>query len=124
QLTTDRQFVTKSLAGTRVLFDGVPSPMVYSIAGQVSAVGPYRVNGRITTSLQVEYNGRTSNAVTMNVVSTVPGIFTLDSSGRGHGAILNEDYKVNGASRPAAWNSVVMVYATGGGQTTPESEDG
>jgi GH35 family endo-1,4-beta-xylanase len=46
------------VADTRVLFDGNPSPLVYSINGQVSAVVPYGVSG--TTQVQVEYQGATS----------------------------------------------------------------
>jgi uncharacterized protein (TIGR03437 family) len=124
QLTPDRQFITKSLSGTRVLFDGVPAPIIYTTAGQVSAIVPYAVSARTTTDLQVEYNGRTSNRITVDVVPSRPGIFTIDSSGRGVGAVLNQDYQVNGLSAPAVKGSVVVVYATGGGQTVPTAEDG
>jgi uncharacterized protein (TIGR03437 family) len=124
QLTADAQFVTKSLSGTRVLFDGVPAPIIYTTAGQVSAIVPYAVSARGTTDLQVEYNGRTSNRITLDVVASRPGIFTIDSSGRGVGAVLNQDSQVNGLSAPAVKGSVVVVYATGGGQTVPTAEDG
>ena len=84
QLTADRQFVAKSVSGTRVLFDGVPAPIIYTTAGQVSAVVPYAVSGRATTDLQVEYNGRTSNRVTLNVAPSSPGICS-GSVGNGEG---------------------------------------
>jgi uncharacterized protein (TIGR03437 family) len=124
ELTPDGQSISKSLSGTRVLFDGVASPLVYTIAGQVSTIVPYGVTGRRSTELQVEYNGRLSNRVTLDVVPAAPGIFTLDASGRGLGAILNQDNKVNGAATPAAKGSVIILYATGAGQTNPASEDG
>ncbi len=124
QLTVDRQYVTKSLAGTRVLFDGVASPMIYTLAGQVSAIAPYPLAGRATTQVQVEYNGQLSNAVTLAVAPSAPGVFTVGSSGQGQAAVLNQDYTVNGPSNPAARGSVVAIYATGGGQTTPDGDDG
>ena len=124
QLTPDRQFVTKLVSGTRVLFDGVPAPIIYTTAGQVSAVVPYALSGRATTDLQVEYDGRASNRVTLNVAPSSPGIFTIDSSGRGLGAALNQDNYVNSAATPASKGSVVVVYATGAGQTLPAGEDG
>ena len=124
QLTADGLFLTKALANTRVFFDGVPAAMIYTVAGQVSAVVPYAVNGRSTTDLQVEYNGRLSNGVTIDVAPSAPGIFTLDSSGGGQGAILNQNSQVNGPQATAAPGSVIVIYATGGGQTNPESEDG
>ena len=124
QLTSDQQWVTASLAGTRVLFEGVPSPMVSTSASQASAVVPYSVAGRSTTEVLVEYEGRTSNRITLPVAPSVPGIFTVDSSGRGQGAILNQDYTLNGASNPAPKGSVIILYGAGGGQTTPAGEDG
>ena len=51
-------------------------------------------------------------------------IFTMDASGRGVGAILNEDYSPNGTNRPARRGSVIILYATGAGQTDPGSVDG
>ena len=124
ELTPDRQSITKTLGGTRVLFDGVAVPMLYSLAGQVSAIAPFGISGRRTIDLQVEYNGRSSNRVTLEVQPTAPGIFTMDASGKGVGAILNEDYQPNGAGRPARRGDVIILYATGAGETDPASIDG
>jgi uncharacterized protein (TIGR03437 family) len=98
--------------------------MIYTSQRQTSAVVPYGVAGRTTTEIAVEYEGRTSNRIALPVTPSAPGIFTLDSSGSGQGAVLNEDYTVNGPSKPARAGSVVVIYATGGGQTTPGAEDG
>lgn len=124
QLAEDGRRITTSLGGTRVLFDVVAAPMIYTSASQISAIVPNPVGGRSTTELQVEYEGRVSNRITLSVAASAPGIFTLDASGRGQGAILNQDYSVNGPASPAAKGSVVMIYGTGAGRTTPDSEDG
>ncbi len=124
ELTADRLSITKSIGGTRVLFDGVAAPMLYSLAGQVSAIAPFGVAGRRSVEMQVEYSGRMSNRITLGVEPAVPGIFTMDASGSGLGAILNEDYQGNSASRPARRGGVIVLYATGAGQTDPGSVDG
>jgi uncharacterized protein (TIGR03437 family) len=96
--------------------------MIYAVANQITAVVPFSVTGRESTTVQVEYNGQLSNRVVVPVAPTAPGVFTLDSSGQG--AILNQDWRVNGVSAPAASGSVVTIFATGAGQTIPAGDDG
>jgi uncharacterized protein (TIGR03437 family) len=116
--------VTNSLAGTQVLFDGVAAPMVYTRNDQVSAIVPYGVAGKSNTEVQVIYNGLKSSSTTMPVQAAHPAIFTLDATGIGPGAILNQDTSINAAANPAARLSVVAIYATGGGATNPQLADG
>ncbi|MBZ5582674.1 MAG: hypothetical protein LAQ30_10830, partial [Acidobacteriia bacterium] len=110
--------VSTTAGGTRVLFDGAPAPMIYALGGQVSAVVPFAVQGKQSTQVQVEYLGAPSNPISVGVTATAPAVFSLDSTGRGQGAVLNEDNSVNGAAHPAARNSVLQIYATGGGAMT------
>ena len=124
QLTPDKQFITTSLANTRVLFDGVASPIIYSLAQQISAIVPYAVAGQSTTAVEVEYNGILSNQIEMPVSTSAPGVFSSLSTGQGQGAVLNQDYTVNGPSHPAPVGSVLIIYATGAGQTSPPGQDG
>jgi len=116
--------LTTTLGGTQVLFDGVPAPMIYSLKTQVSAIAPYGLAGKTSTKVQVSYNGGVSDAITVPVRDSTPAIFTLDSSGLGPGAILNQDYNVNSSSVPAARGSVVSIYANGGGAVDPAVTDG
>jgi uncharacterized protein (TIGR03437 family) len=113
-----------TLGGTRMLFDGVPAPIVYTVQNQFSAVVPYAVAGKPSTQVQIEYRGTRSAPVTLQLVSASPAIFTLDSSGRGAGAILNQDSSVNSPANPARIGSVVSIFATGEGQTSPAGIDG
>ena len=110
--------VNTTLGGTRVLFDGVPAPLIYTVENQLSAVVPYAVAGKPSTQVQVEYRGTRSVPVTLQVTPASPAIFTLDSSGRGAGAILNQDSSVNSPANPASIGSVVSIFATGEGQTS------
>jgi len=73
----------------------------------------------------LEYLGVVSPAVTLPVAAVAPGVFTLNSSGKGQGAILNAaDESVNTAANPAAPNDWVSIFATGAGATTPAGVDG
>lgn len=116
--------VTNSLAGTQVLFDGVAAPMIYTLKGQVSAVVPYTLAGKTSTQVQVQFQGSVSNTLTVPVRAATPAIFSLDSTGVGPGAILNQDNSLNSTGNPAARLSVIAIYCTGGGITTPASTDG
>jgi uncharacterized protein (TIGR03437 family) len=119
-----RGYVSTDLGGMEVLFDGVQAPMIYALAGQVSCVVPYEVSGKSSTQVQVSYQGQLSDSVTEPVADAVPGVFTINSSGSGPGAIVNQDGTLNSASNPAAIGSTVSVYATGEGQTNPAGVDG
>jgi uncharacterized protein (TIGR03437 family) len=112
------------LAGTRVLFDGVASPLIYVSSTKTSAVVPYGVGGRVSTRVQVEYQGVRSDAIEFRVVDSQPGIFTIDASGRGPGAILNQNFSLNSNANPASRGAYVMIYATGEGLVTPAVADG
>ena len=116
--------VDTTLGGARVLFDGQPGPMIYASDRQVSAVVPYGVSGKTKVNIEVEYRGGRSNAIPALVTRTYPGIFTLNASGTGAGAILNEDLRINSASAPAARGSTIAIYATGEGVTNPTGVDG
>jgi uncharacterized protein (TIGR03437 family) len=117
-----RGYVSNSLAGTQVFFDGVAAPLIYTSSSQMSVVVPYEVAG--STQVHVVYQGQSSNVVRVPVTAVFPGIFTVDSSGHGQGAIVNQDGTVNSQTNPAPAGSIVFVYATGEGQTNPAGVDG
>jgi uncharacterized protein (TIGR03437 family) len=116
--------VSTLLSDTQVLFDGVAAPLIYVSENQVAAVVPYSVAAKSATVIQVAYKGLTTNAATLSIADTAPALFSANSSGKGPGAILNEDGSVNSARSPARRGSVVMLFGTGVGQTTPAGVDG
>src|ERR1039458_2754833 len=89
------------LSNTQVLFDGTAAPLLYAMAGQVSAIVPFGIAGKTTTQVQYIYQGVASNTVTVPVKPANPGLFTLDSSGRGAGAVLDLAYRVISKDNPA-----------------------
>jgi uncharacterized protein (TIGR03437 family) len=72
----------------------------------------------------VKYLGQTSNGYLLTSATTVPGLFAQNSQGSGPGAILNQDNSVNGPGNAAAKGSIVQVFMTGEGQTSPASVTG
>jgi uncharacterized protein (TIGR03437 family) len=121
---TPQGTVSTQVGETRVLFDGVPAPIVYALAGQTSVIVPYAVQGNPITQMVIEYQGRRSDPVTLDVTRAAPGIFSANSSGTGSGAILNSNFSLNTASNPAAKGSFVVLFGTGEGSTNPPGIDG
>jgi uncharacterized protein (TIGR03437 family) len=120
--------ITTELAGARVLFDGVAAPLIYVSASQINAIVPYSVAGQTTTEVQVESAGAWSNMVTLDVAEASPGIFTVTQAGSGQAAALNVEadgsLTVNNAANAVGRGGVVVLYATGEGQTSPAGVDG
>jgi uncharacterized protein (TIGR03437 family) len=116
-------FYPTQLIGTSVLFNGVAAPLLYTSATQVAAVAPYGVTGP-TVQVTVTYQGQTSVPATVQVFAAAPGLFTVDGTGAGQAAAINQDGTINSASNPAPLGTVISLYATGGGQISPAGVDG
>ncbi|MBI3694445.1 MAG: hypothetical protein HY238_06360 [Acidobacteria bacterium] len=123
RITSAGRFDT-TLADTQVLFDNIAAPLIYVFEKQVSAIVPYSLANKSSTLVQLVYRGRRSNPVLLALAPASPALFTANASGTGPGAILNQDYSLNTASNPAPKDSIVMLYATGEGQTDPAGVDG
>jgi uncharacterized protein len=89
---------------TAVSFNGVPAPVLYRSPTQINALVP-DVFRSFTTEVRVG-----QFAYTMPVQSSAPGLFR---------PILNQDYSVNSATRPAPRDSTVMLWGTGAGVSGP-----
>ena len=118
------QYSVDSLGGARVLFDGVAAPLVYAESGRICAIVPYRVTGKTTTEVVVEYQGKRSAPVELPVVPSAPALFTLDATGVGQAAMLNETGCCNSVRNPAVRGSVASLYATGEGFPLPGAPQG
>jgi uncharacterized protein (TIGR03437 family) len=118
--------LSNNVAGTQILFNGIAAPLIYVRADQLAAIVPNAVANLSKTSTQPQvnvqavFNGQRGAGTFLGVVDTKPGLFTLDDSGRGPGAILNQDASVNSAANPAARGSIVVLYGTGQGLTNPD----
>lgn len=136
----DSTRVATTLAGTRVLFNGIAAPVIYTSASQICTVVPYDVGSTAvlvpadatassvpnasSAVVQVEYQGQLSDLFLVALGVSSPGVFTLTANGRGPAVAYNEDGSLNIAASPAHPGSVITFYATGEGQTSPSGIDG
>ncbi|MEO8594794.1 MAG: hypothetical protein ABI759_15860 [Candidatus Solibacter sp.] len=110
--------------GGAVLVNGVPAPLLYTSSGQVNAVVPYEAGASGIAHVKVDVAGVGSGEWGVPLAPAAPAIFTIGASGEGPGAILNQDSTVNSAANPAARGSVVQIFGTGQGITSPPSLTG
>lgn len=112
------------LGGVRVLFDGVPAPLLYAQSTQVNAVAPFALNPGGSVTVTVEREGTPVGTIALETAEAVPGLFTAGGSGMGPAAALDETGRAVTAENPARRGSVVTLTATGLGRTDPQPEDG
>jgi uncharacterized protein (TIGR03437 family) len=110
-----------SFGGVEITFDGVAAPILYASSGQVNLITPGSLSGKTSTEVCAVVNGIAQNCFTMAVAATGPGFFL---SASGYAAAVNQDGTVNSQENPAVPGSVISLYATGLGTTTPELADG
>jgi uncharacterized protein (TIGR03437 family) len=111
----DFRYTREPLGGTRVLVDGIAAPIVYTVRGETQVIVPDQVADRAAVRLVLEYRGIRSAPVILPIAPAAPGIFTLDGSGTGQAAMLNEAGCCNSPRNPARRGSVVELYGTGEG---------
>jgi len=111
--------------GTTVLVNGIPAPILYSSAGQVSALVPFGIQSA-QAQVSVSYEGQISAPLVAQVVAAAPSLFTLNFSGTGQAAAINQDATgtVNGPSHPASAGEFISLYGTGGGALASAATDG
>jgi uncharacterized protein (TIGR03437 family) len=108
----------------RVTLGGVPVPLLYADGGQINGQIPFELTPGTTVSLVVSVRGVAAPPDEVTVAPAQPGIFTLDQSGTGQGAILNTSFELVDAARPAAAGEIVQVFCTGLGTAAPAVASG
>lgn len=102
-------------AGGRLLIDGSPAQLLATSDNQWTGVAPASIGSQPRVSLQAEVNGVLGAVVPISVVAAAPAIFTMDASGRGQAAALNQTGELNTAFSPANPGSVIVFYVSGAG---------
>jgi uncharacterized protein (TIGR03437 family) len=119
--------VARTLAGTRVLFDGMAAPLTFAQQDQINAVVPSGVRPfQSSTKMEILRDEVVIAEIYLTPVSAVPEIFVSEASSGAvaHAAALNQDGTINSRQNPAPAGSVVAIFATGLGPTSPPSDDG
>jgi uncharacterized protein (TIGR03437 family) len=117
-----------TISGSTVYFDKLPAPVLYSSESETLVVVPFGLAGRSTTKVTVVAAAGTSTPTDMTVAATNPSLFTSDSSGYGLASAQNVGAggrtTVHSRGNPAAPGTVVTLFATGLGVTSPALTDG
>jgi uncharacterized protein (TIGR03437 family) len=116
--------IATQLAGTQVLIEGVPAPVLYTSDGRVNTVIPFSLYGYPKLLVQVAYNGNPSDAVALTMSQSAPIIFTNSATSPPVPIVINQDGSVNSPSNPAAPGSIISFYGSGFGLTSPAGIDG
>lgn len=114
-------YVDKSLGGFSVTVDGTAAAMVYASQNQITVQVPYEVDTTGVPSKTkniVVTNGSITANGTVDIAPTAPGIFTVDASGAGQAAALNQDGTLNSSTNAEKIGKVVVLYLTGEGLYT------
>jgi uncharacterized protein (TIGR03437 family) len=119
-----QQHVPTSVAGTRVLYNGAPGPVLYAQDHQVNAIVPFSVQAGTSLTVEVEYLGRKQPGLTTAVTATQPDFFTGNSSGSGSAVAFNQNGTPNSDANSAHAGEIVTVFVTGLGVTVPASVAG
>jgi uncharacterized protein (TIGR03437 family) len=122
--TPDNGKIDNTLDDTEVMFNGVPAPLIYVSANQINAIVPYSVASNAVVNLTVSHAGVVSVSTVLSVTDTSPAIFSVNQTGNGQGAILNQNSSGNSQNNPAPKGSTVSIYATGEGVLTPQPATG
>ena len=110
-----------SLGGVSVTVNGVAAPLFFVSTGQINFQIPWQA-GSATVPVVVTVNGLISNTATLALASAGPGIFTINSSGSGQGAIQIANTTTFAApsgsipgvtAQPVARGQYITVYCSG-----------
>jgi uncharacterized protein (TIGR03437 family) len=104
---------------------GTLAPLLFVGPSQINfQVPPGIAPGEVAAQIRGP-DGKARETGTVRVGTSWPGIFTFLMNGKGQGAVLNQDNSQNGdpqnfvGVKPAARGSVIQIFATGAGETTP-----
>lgn len=105
-----------TLAGTRVELDGVALRLQFVSPTQINAYAPPVLTAGTRVTLSVRVDQQSSTPKSLLVLTSAPGL--LVSSGS-HASAVNQDFGINSETTPGQPGSIVQIYMSGGGNTTP-----
>lgn len=117
--------ISTSLGGVEVDFDGLAAPLLSARSDRIEAIVPYYpLEGDFVANVQVFYDGNATGVFPAVIQLAIPAVFSMDGSGQGQAAVLNEDGTLNSPSNRALKGSVVSIFCTGLGAVVNPPGDG
>lgn len=114
----------KTLGGLSLKLGSLDVPLFYASPGQVNAQIPFEVAENTTLQLRAFSKDVIASPESVTIGAVQPGIFTVDQSGAGQGAVLNTRGVLVDAAAPASVGDVLQVFCTGLGITNPRAASG
>ena len=102
---------------TKVFFSGAEGKITAVTSTQINVFVP-RVSSTFV-DIVVLVDDAPSLPMRVPVAPQAFGLFALDASGSGPGAILNQDGSLNGLTNPARRGDIVSLFGTGAGLMLP-----
>lgn len=108
------------LGSTRVLVNGIPAPLFYVSPTQINFQIPFELQGQAQANVTVSAANLASNALRIALSTGAPGIFSVNQSGTGQGAILIGNSGMLAAqsgafrnARPVQRGETISIFCTG-----------
>lgn len=101
--------------GVTVLVNGTAAPLLFVSATQINLQVPYEADGSPEAEFVVVVNGVNSSRIQVPVQPVSPGLWPI---------VYNEDGSANSSSNAARPGTIVVLYATGLGATSPRRRSG
>lgn len=124
--------LSTTLNGTAITFNGTSAPLFFVSSGQVNAQVPFDTTPG-TVAVQASNSGQFSQGQNITVAQFSPGIFSLNQSGTGPGAILLANSatfaqpagSITGRdAAPVAKGGFITIFCTGLGAVNPPVASG
>ncbi len=105
---------------------GTPAPLTLVSPGQINFQVPEGTPTGVVQEIQVDQvsTGQVLASWLFRIDAESPGLFTVDGSGSGQIAAVNQDGSLNNGANPAKAGRVVTLYATGQGVVSSMPLDG
>ncbi len=116
--------LAKTLGGLSLKLGSFEVPLFYAASGQINAQVPFEIPENTTLPLVASIRGAFTMPEPFGIAAAQPGIFTINQSGSGQGAVLNAAAVLVDLSAPAAAGDVLQVFCTGLGATDPQVPSG
>ena len=114
----------KELGGLSATLGNFDVPLFFTSGGQVNAQVPFDLPPDSSSQLVVKVGEAFTVPETINLSAVQPGIFTVNQSGSGPGAILDANFALVSSSNPVRAGDVIQIFCTGLGATSPPVSSG
>ena len=114
-----------SLGQTSLYLGGQAAPLFYVSPGQVNVQIPWELAGQTEATVAATSAGAPSNSRTVPIAAFAPGLFTIDNTGAGQGAVLIAPTStLAGPASPVSRGAYISIFGTGLGAVTNQPVTG